>query len=197
LEPPSRSTLAQRPTLPSGCAIAFGIPTNRSDFTQSLTDPARDYARQYLGGWSQYDKYLLAHINRYAAIYSAFGVHVIRDLTRPVLEVLFRAHAVVTVFSHWTAHGVELCDGILPIRDLVAGIPLEFSGVFDLCVCHPDDLAESIQRARPLCTVKYLSDPTDPIFWLGVYGAIYEALALDEGKTFTACLTDVVLELRR
>jgi hypothetical protein len=85
---------------------------------------------------------------------------------------------------------------MLPLNALVECIPRSFSGVLDLCVCHPDDLVTLLLRDRQLCTVRYLSNRANPIFWLAFYAGIYQMLALDKGLTYSEAQTELAIQLR-
>ena len=110
---------------------------------------------------------------------------------------LFAQAAVVTLFTHWTSHGIEFSDGVASLPAVVEQVPPRFSGVLDLCVCHPDDLVRLLADRRELCTVKYLSNIANPIFWLAFYDALYKLLALRRGRTYPDELTDLEIEFRR
>jgi hypothetical protein len=187
---------SQLPALPCDCVLAFGIPTDEEDFETSIKDPKRDYSKHYLAGWGQYRRNFVSQVEDYTRRYEALGVHVIRGLQSSEIPALFTIGSVVTLFTHWTVAGVEFCDGILSLPTLVEAVPCDFSGVLDLCVCHPDDLAALLLRDRPLCTIRYLSNKASPLFWLGFYAALYELLALRRGRTYSEELTELAIQLR-
>jgi hypothetical protein len=189
-------TLSQLAASPRDCVLAFGIPTDEEDFEASIKDPHRDYARHYLAGWSQYRSNFVSRVADFTRRSEALGVHVIHGLQSSGIPELFARTSVVTLFTHWTAAGVELCDGILSLPRLVESVPPDFSGVMDLCVCHPDDLAALLLRDRPLCTVRYLSNKASPLFWLAFYASLYEILALQRGRTYSDELTELAIRLR-
>jgi hypothetical protein len=189
-------TRSQQPVSPRDCVLAFGIPTDESDFEASVKDPNRDYSKRYLAGWGQYRRNFASHVADYTHRYEALGVHVIHGFCGSDLPSLFTLNSVVTLFTHWTVAGVEFCDGILSLPKLIERVPFDFSGVLDLCVCHPDDLGALVLRDRPFCTVRYLSNRANPIFWLGFYAALYEILALRRGRTYSEELTELAIQFR-
>src|SRR5262249_35005078 len=137
--PSEAQSVTERVTLPSDCILAFGVPTSEEGFYLSAADPGREYSGQYLGGWPQYDELFVSQVRRYAKRYTALGVQVVHGLRSVDVTGLFAKVSVVTLFTHWGSSGVELCDGMLSPYGLIKLIPEEFSGVLDLCVCHPDD----------------------------------------------------------
>jgi len=195
--PLESKALSLRETLPSDCVLAFGVPTCEEDFNDSLGHRTREYAKQYFGGWQQYDHFFVSPVRRYTEHYKGYGVEVVFDLRSTGLKSLFEMGSVITLFTHWAAEGVELCDGILALPQMVQCVPEGFSGVLDLCVCHPDDLVKILLRDRPLCSVKYLSmRPAQPLFWLAFYAGLYELLSLQQRRTYSTALTELSIRLR-
>lgn len=189
--------VTERVAAPRDCVLAFGVPTSEEDFYLSVEDQNREYAGQYLGGWPQYHKLFGSRVEHYASRYTALGVQVVYGLRSVNLPALFTKGSVVTLFTHWGASGVEFCDGMLSLTDLIECIPEGFSGILDLCVCHPDDLVALLLRDRLQCTVRYISKrPAIPDFWLPFYAALYEILSLPPGQPYSRALTDLSIKLR-
>lgn len=187
---------SERAVLPHDCVLAFGLPLTADDFKAAFHDPNRDYARQYPAGWEQYRRNFASHVEDFIARYKKLGVRVVYGLRGSDLVGLFACGSVVTLFTHWTASGIELCDGILRLSSVVDSVPYTFSGVLDLCVCHPKGLPELLVRDRPLCSVRYIEDDAKPVFWLAFYEALYRLLKLG-GRTYRDAMTEIILELRR
>jgi hypothetical protein len=188
-------TEVQQAVLPNNCVLAFGLPTTEEDFEASIRDQNRDYAKHYLAGWEQYRRNYACHVIAFTQRFLALGVQVISDLRGSDLPALFDRGSVVTLFTHWTATGIEFFDGTLPLSKVVEAVPCAFAGVLDLCVCHPDELVALLLRDRPLCSVRYLSERASPVFWLTFYAALYSVLKLG-GRTYTNAMTEVIIELR-
>ena len=196
--PSEPSALSEREASPKDCVMAFGVPTNEEEFSASIDAENREYTRQYFGGWPQYERYFVSRVQHVAPLYEALGVRVVYGLRRTDLPALFKNASVVTLFTHWAASGVELFDGIVSLPEIVMSVPEQFSGTFDLCVCHPDELVDLLLRDRPLCSVKYMSTrKAQPEFWLTLYEALYEILSLGQGWTYSSALNELFIKLRR
>jgi hypothetical protein len=196
--PPEREFLTSQAVSPQNCVLAFGVPTDQNDFAASLANSGREYAKHYLGGWPQYERNFVSQVVSHCQIYTQLGVRVVFGLTSSGLKRLFEQGSVISLFTHWTAEGIELCDGILSIPLLVEAIPPDFSGVLDLCICHPDDLVKVILRDRPRCSVRYVGyRSVDPLFWLEFYSGLYQILLSQPGQTYSAALIEFTLKLRQ
>jgi hypothetical protein len=188
--------MQQQLVVPQDCVLALGLPTTEEDFLRSMREGNRDYAKHYLGGWVQYQRNFVLPACAFARRCSTLGVKVICGLRSSDFPPLFGRGLVVTLFTHWTATGIEFCDGIVPVAGVVEFVPITFSGVLDLGVCHPDDLVALLLRDRPLCSVRYLSGHLAmPVFWFAFYSAVYQVLALG-GRTYSSAVAEVTIELR-
>lgn len=187
----------ERAVLPHNCVLAIGLPTTEEDFFLSIRDENREYARRYLGGWQQYRRTFVAPLDVFIQGCREMRVRVAQNLRSSDFRGLFYESAVVTLFTHWTVAGIEFADGTLPIMKAVEAVPDNFSGVFDLAVCHPNALAGLLLRDRPLCSVRYLfGRDARPAFWFPVYTAVYRLLALG-GRSYRSAFEEVILELQR
>src|SRR5262249_45343759 len=108
------------------------------------------------------------------------------------LGALFRSSFdVIILFSHWKGDAVELFDSFADPRAFLEQVPDEFSGLLDLCICHPDKLAETLNRHRQNCLVKRITTTATPCFWLYFYWALFRQLK-DDDLTYLAALEKVV-----
>ncbi len=106
------------------------------------------------------------------------------------LPALFEAHAAVVLFSHWADDAVEFADGLVPGARVVDAVPVSFTGVFDLCVCHPMSLVNRLNELRPNCIVKHSAKPAIPLYWLYFYRMLFGGLR--RHPTYVTALDEVV-----
>jgi hypothetical protein len=157
--------------------MALGIPTSQESFLRAQQSDRADFARRFLGGWEQYHHLLGADLEEMAALLRGWGVVVVRDASLEDFAELFAGKFdVVILFSHWNTGAVEFADGLAPVPAVIERIPPAFSGMLDLCVCHPLELVRQLRQDRPALIVKHLSAEAAPHYWLKFYAILFHQL---------------------
>jgi len=185
---------------PEQCVIAFGIPLTETGFRADLARDDKDFAKQFQY-WGRYHSEIASTVERLEPVLRGLGVQVVRDVPLNEFGQLFRKpeFRVVTLFSHWQkADGVqeasvEFADGLKKVSSIVDEVPDSFSGVIDLCVCHPDELAAALRKRCPQGLVKDTSVQATPSFWLHFYHALFTFLR-STGATYFDAVTRVIEE---
>jgi hypothetical protein len=77
----SVTLLTRRTIKPSGCVMAFGVPTDRGGFERALRNNKAEYAKLSLGGWPQYEDGAVNPITRLITMLSKWGVRIVQDLS--------------------------------------------------------------------------------------------------------------------
>ena len=92
---------------------------------------------------------------------------------------------------------MEFSDGFKPKTEFVSSIPEDYSGVLDLCVCHPTELISLIIAKRPNCTVRYTPQKVRPRFWLYYYEGLFRLLSAGKYSYIEAfkCLNTELMTL--
>jgi len=97
------------------------------------------------------------------------------------------SRSVVTVFSHWKGDSVQFADGLATVSQFIGMVPLDFRGILDLCVCHPEGLAPRLRAERPqIGLIKYMNTQATVILWLWFYAALFRRLATKESTWLEA-----------
>ena len=162
---------------PAQCAIGFGIPTSKTDFEHDLARQDKDFANKFKA-WSIYKDQVVDHFIQLKTPIEQLGVCLVEQLTLEKFRNLFLndAYDVIILFSHWKSKTVEFYDGLKTISDIIDAVPLEFSGIIDLCVCHPTELRIRLDKERPNCVVKFSTAKSLPLFWLNFYDTLFTYL---------------------
>jgi hypothetical protein len=126
------------------------------------------------------------------------GVEVRTEVTLEQFGHLFGIEQfdVIILFAHWHSKAVEFHSGLVDIPSIVENVPINFDGIIDLCVCHPEALAIALRVSRPNCLVKYVNEKADPAFWLYFYLALFTHMNQHDLGYLTA-LADVIREFLR
>ena len=106
------------------------------------------------------------------------GARIVPDLTLSEFGDVFarpEVHAVI-LFSHWQGDAIEFKDGFADINSIIEHVPIEYAGILDLCVCHPNSLISELRQTRPHCIIKWIDLDVTPIFWLYFYRALFQYL---------------------
>ena len=98
---------------------------------------------------------------------------------------------VVILFAHWCGDAVELFGGFADPDTFLQRVPNEFSGLIDLCVCHPPELVRALRSSRPNCLIKFITKEATPGFWLYFYLALFKHLQ-DDNDTYLGGLEKAV-----
>lgn len=99
----------------------------------------------------------------------------------PVLGVALRGGA-----------AVEFADGFYSVREILAGFPVQFTGVLDLTVCQSALLAEEVRAKCRRCLVLCNVDLTEIDFRLALYAQVIDVLAVKPQP-----FEDAVIKVRR
>lgn len=174
--------------------MAFGIPISKERFRQHQLSEKADFAKRFIN-WSQYHYQFVSNIERISPIISQLGVSVIQDLTLKDFESLFNKKKinVIILFSHWNTNSIEFDDGLADLQSIVNKIPLDFYGILDLCVCHPEKLTKMLRKFRPNCLVKYTHKKATPFLWVYFYMVLFKYLK-DHNVTYLTALEKVIKE---
>jgi len=188
------NSLADRIIKPENCAIAFGIPTTVEDFERDLCHPNKDFSKIYNGVRQKYVKEFLNPLHKTEPVMTRLGVNVIHNLRLDDFGELFQKEKleVVILFSHWKDHSVEFYDGFAEITQIVNEIPIDLSGIIDLCVCHPKELTFALRKLRPNYLVRFTDKEATPFFWLYFYLALFSHLANNE-LTYLDALKELII----
>jgi len=175
---------------PSQCAIGFGIPTNKADFYHDKTRQDKDFAKRFKT-WPMYKDQIVDHFNQAEVTIKQLGVFVIEQFTLDAFRDFFLQDRfdVIILFSHWKKQTIEFHDGLKHFSDIIDAVPLDFSGIIDLCVCHPKDLRIGLDNKRPKCIVKFTTEDALPWFWIIFYQALFMYLQLNDSTYIEAVET--------
>lgn len=178
---------------PENCALGFGIPTNEKDFFKDQFDPEKKFAKQFRSVWARYDLEIVGHIKRIEPKIAEYGATIVHRLSLQNFGefLLNNKFDVVVLFSHWENDSVEFYDGMADISAIINQIPLNFSGIIDLSICHPIKLTIEIKKKRPNCLVKFTNKAATPFIWLYFYEALFWHLK-NNNKTYLIALEEVI-----
>lgn len=166
---------------PADCLLLFGIPTTKQAFFADLNRDDKDFAKLFEGRWARYEYQFVSELNRLRKTFLKAGVQLLENGSLEDFRIGIKRHRVVILFSHWLEDSVEFSDGLQHISAIAEAIPNDFSGVIDLCVCHPNQLAELVRATKPNCTVKYTTAPATPLMWLNFYSILFQQLHKSPG----------------
>ena len=168
--------LYEEHVVPERCAMAFGIASSRSGYERHLaTRAAHDFVPAVCPAWPAYAR-VVRQLDAAIARLRSLGVVVHRDVTLEDFGRCFDGASVVILFSHWARDSVEFDDGLAPYTDVVSAVPHDFSGVVDLCVCHPAALVLQLRRDRRECLIKASQSKTRISYWLQFYVVLFQYL---------------------
>ena len=172
------------------CVLALAIPTSRESFLECKRKAInRDFVPNQCSSVQNYEQKVLKIFNLIEAGVRSWGVTIEENLTFARFERLFTQFDIVILIAHWKDQSesesyIEFYDGLVPILKVVEGIPDSFSGVLDLCVCHPRDLAVLIRDRKPGCLVRLSENRpgskdryiAKPRYWLYYYLHLFSIL---------------------
>lgn len=183
--------VTRRIVKPPNCAFVFGIPTSQEGFRMAEQSKNADFAKQFVGGWTQYYLQFVRDLESVEPLLRKWGVVVVRDATiGDFARLLVQSFDVVILFSHWDEDAIEFREGSAGTKALLAAIPLTFAGILDLCVCHPMSLVRELRSHRPGCIVKYLPSEATPHYWLYFYRTLFSQLQ-NRNLTYLAAIEEV------
>jgi len=155
-------------------------------------DPEKDFVKGFLGGWPQYDHLFVSIFDQVAPILREWKVTIIEGLDLTTLGTSFSGcFDVVILFAHWRGDAVEFFGGFADPDTFLQRVPNEFTGLIDLCVCHPPELVRALLSRRPNCLIKFITTEATPGFWLYFYLALFKHLH-DDNDTYLGGLEKAV-----
>lgn len=187
------NSIIQKIIKPSNCVLGFGIPTSKNDFFRDQSDSNKDFAKMFNGMWGKYYHQFIKDLERVEPLLKETGLNVKHNLKLSDYQSLFEGNDVVILFSHWKNDRIEFSDGLINIEDIIQAIPDEFTGIIDLCVCHPNKLAMKIRENKPNCLVRYIPRAATPSSWLKFYSIFFTYLK-QKDLTYLTALEDVISE---
>jgi hypothetical protein len=169
--------ISRRVVKPSDCVLAFGIPTTRAGFRAAEESANADFAKRFLGGWAQYHAQFVIDLETVEPLLRNWGVTVLHEATLgDFARALEGPFDVAILFSHWHEDAVEFRDGLESTSAIMSAVPAAYSGILDLCVCHPLTLVKELRMHRGNCIVKYLATEAAPHYWLYFYRTLFSQL---------------------
>lgn len=189
-----KPSISRRIVKPVNCLLAFGIPGSRESFMMALENPAnRDFVVNCCPVWEKYNYEIVSEIDFIEPVIKTLGVRVIHDLRLEDFGQLFKQESVdvIVLFCHWKDEAVEFADGLADVATVVDQIPPGYSGLLDLCVCHPRSLAVAVRNSRPACLTKFTDKIATPEYWLYFYWALFKMLD-DADLTYLSALEATV-----
>jgi len=162
------------------CVIGFGVPLTEAGFRrQEQSATGGDFIRSQQLTWEKYRYFFADSSAKVLAQFRLWGVRLIEELTLHALtDVFSRPPAAMILFAHWSdTDRVELADGLISSEEIVGVVPSDFTGIVDLCVCHPRALVVGIKQKCPRSLVKYTDTNAAPLWWLYMYQAMFKILA--------------------
>lgn len=184
-------------TKPNRCVLAFGIPTYRKAFLQSLNNKNADYVNRYKKSWPTYSSKIVKPITALTPDIKKTGLTIIpdptvedfkkTDLTLEVFKFLFTKYDVIILFSHWKDDKIEFHEGLVPIEKIVDVIPDDYNNIIDFSVCHPEPLIRLINEKKPNCRSRYSKNKVEePEYWLYFYSELFQKLFKEDWYYFDA-----------
>lgn len=169
--------IAHKIVRPENCVLAFGIPTSYEGFSKALDGSYKgDFILNTV--WEKYYFEIVSHLEIVEPVISKFGARVLHDVTLAGFGSIFSDDPpdVAILFSHWKDQSVEFADGLAHVSRIIEQVPLGFSGLLDLCVCHPENLAIRLRHSRPNCLVRFTNKIATPYLWLYFYMTVFKIL---------------------
>lgn len=164
---------------PSDCILAFGIPTSEEEFWDAKDDAERDFVNNCCPVWQVYSFDIISHLKEVTPYFQRLGVNIVYGLKLSDLRCLLTNNSTKTIilFSHWEDDSVEFFDGMASSDAIVNEVPADFTGIIDLCVCHPKNLPIKLRKhLHPDSLVKYTDNKNTPYKWLYFYWTVFTML---------------------
>ncbi|NEH49588.1 hypothetical protein GR210_12425 [Rhizobium leguminosarum] len=156
----------------SDWAFLFAFPTDRRSFEQSF---AWNFTAKF-DNWDHYRSRVLDPFTELIVPLESAGLSIYRWASLLDLTHALRSKKAVILFTHHEDGELEFRARMVPFDRVLAVLPLEFDGIFELSACKPTEKMVLDVRARcRQCGVPYMADEITPYTWL-----IYYALLLKE-----------------
>ncbi|MGR8930978.1 MAG: hypothetical protein ACU836_10075 [Gammaproteobacteria bacterium] len=169
-------------TKPEHCAIVVGIPLTKQEYVAAHDDTIyRDLTQRQSISWPRFERALSRPFEKVAPEFERLGVTIARSATLSGFHSAFHKPdiRVVILISHWQRESIEFFDGMKSIVEITNGIPEDFDGVLDLCICHPLGMAKLIRELRPNCLVRLTNIEVKPVIWFQFYRCLFHFLATE------------------
>ena len=159
--------------------MLVGLPETEDAFLRTMATPESYSAQFTLGGWPRYVHQWVRPLKRFTSRVRQFGVDTVCEASLYGIGscVALKPYSSILLISHWTSDGIELSDGFARPSDICDQLPLEFTGIVDLCICHPIDLFHQMRTSRPLCNIRYTPQKVRPEYWLIFYESLFRLCA--------------------
>lgn len=181
---------------PNGWRFLVGLPTTIDEWKTCKLNPSKfDYFRGAEGSEKRFEQVYGRPVRDSLCLLKKLGCAVSRCSLNKLGDSITGAE-VITLIGHWNKHDhLELADGLHDWRIVVNAIPEDYSGVIDLCVCHPEPMVRYLDVHRKKALVKYKSlEPSQIVLWLGIYG-VMAAQMKEHPLSFTDALVFAVRKL--
>jgi hypothetical protein len=171
--------------------MVIGIPHTHEGFRRAQERKDAAFANSFLGGWPQYYSQFARDLEALEAVLYHLGVTILHEASLgEFAHALTQPYDVVVLFSHWHDNAVEFSNGLEPTGAILSVISPTYTGILDLCVCHPKSLVRELRSHRPDCLVKYLRTKALPHYWLHFYRVLFSQLQAHD-LTYLAALEEV------
>lgn len=183
-------------TLPRHCTILVGLPTTREGYNASRSLNGRGYAENFLGGWRQYEHQFVDNLRMLSHLAEQLGIDFVdrADCTALLSAFDNAARPIVILISHTSQTAFEMNGALIDQRQMLATVPVGFSGVFDICACQPNELATELVSARRECMIRFLPIKVDPVTWLLYFQSLFRLLHMGR-HSYLAASEAVTLSL--
>lgn len=178
--------LITKTTSPDRCLLGITLPMTYEEFIEFSSSKERsdfiwaNYEVKYNFNqdrkWQEYKK-LLEIIKDIATEVCDAGGHVLYSFSGKDLKKIAN-YDVVTIIAHWAENksSIELYDSSYSPEEFVKCIPIGFSGLLDLTICHSVQLIGIIKEHFPNSLLLTNSGTTQLEFRLLLYKAIINLL---------------------
>ena len=181
---------------PRDCLLGICFPINRHEYQSQVSDTeAYEFARRVSPRFRDYHHAVIKPTLRLVRVARQLGADVRMNFALGDLDTSLReGHGLCLIlFAHWREDGVEFADGYATSDTIINHIPTSFSGILDLCVCHPGKLVGKIRNSRPdIGAISWTTASRTLGLWVGFYQALLFLLARGD-LTYTSAL-NIVLE---
>jgi hypothetical protein len=157
--------------------MVMGIPNTPDGFRRAQERKDASFANGFMGGWPQYYAQFVRDLEAAEPLLRRLGVTILNEASLGEFAgALTQTFDVVLLFSHWHDDAVEFSGGLESTRAIISAMSPTYSGILDLCVCHPASLVKELRIHRRKCLVKYLPTEASPHYWLSFYQILFNQL---------------------
>jgi hypothetical protein len=162
---------------PTDCILAVCIPASKKSFVANLNSGNNiDFTRLTL--YQMYNSQFLKPARGLVKAISKKGATVIEDCTLSDFKnTLQKEFKVLILFAHCIDDTVEFYDGLYDLNTINDLIPVDKKFVFDLNICHCDNLAMLVVATKMYVLVRYGQiRTTNPLKWILLYEFFFELI---------------------